>query len=290
MITLTHADWSVSVSPELGAAVSRLTWLDRDILRPAPEAAASPLETGSFSLVPYANRIARGRFSFAGRDIVLPATAGFEPHALHGMGWLRPWRVRRAGSDVLDMVLAAERSADWPWAWHATHGLRLGAGGLTMTLAITNADTEPMPAGLGLHPYFAIEPQTVVTAPAPKVWANRADAIPERLVEAKDIVDWSEGAAVASAPFVDNAYADWSGMACLAHAGHEVRVAASTNARWLQIYAPDDTGFVCIEPVTHRPDAHNAPAGEDAGLVVLETGQTLSLSMRIDAAPIGDRP
>lgn len=218
------------------------------------------METGSFPLVPYANRIDRGAFSFAGRDIALPPTPGFGAHALHGVGWLKAWSVVRTGTDVVDLALSVEPCPDWPWAWSAAHRLCLDDDGLEMTLSITNADREPMPAGLGLHPCFVIGPETVLTASAGRVWANGADEIPEQLIPAARIMDWSDGASVMAAPFVDNAYTDWSGSARLAHAEHEVRVTASANARWLQIYAPNDTGFVCVEPVTHRPNAHNAPA------------------------------
>jgi len=289
VITLERGDWALSVRPEIGAAITRLTRRGQDILRPAPEGAGGPLETGSFPLVPYANRIDRGAFAFAHRDVTLPPTPGFEPHALHGVGWLKPWSVLRRGTDFVDLALSAEASPDWPWVWTASHSFRLDADGLEMTLSITNADREPMPAGLGLHPYFVVGPGTVLTAPAPHVWANGADGIPEELIPAAGVMDWSDGATVTEAPFVDNAYADWSGQARLVHRDHEMRVTASVNARWLQIYAPHDAGFVCIEPVTHRPDAHNAPADEDTGLKVLTSGQTLSMSMRIDAASIGDR-
>lgn len=290
MIQLTHGDWALSVRPDIGAAITRLTWRGRDVLRPAPQGARGPLETGSFPLIPYANRIDRAAFAFEGRQIALPPTPGFEPHAIHGVGWRRPWKVLDGRTDAVDLALATEASSDWPWAWSASHSLRLNADGLEMTLGITNKDVAPMPAGLGFHPYFQTGPGTVLTVSAGRVWANGTDQIPERLVPATEVMDWSEGATVTSAPFVDNAYADWSGQASIVHSEHEVRMSASSNARWVQIYAPNDTGFVCIEPVTHRPNAHNAPAEEDAGLVVLTSGQTLSMSMRIDAVPIGDHP
>lgn len=284
MIELARDDWSLTLRPELGAAVTRLTWRGQDILRPTPDGAKHPLETASFPLVPYANRIDRGGFVFAGRDIVLPPTPGFEPHALHGTGWLQAWTVLRADAAAIDLVLAARATEDWPWAWTASHRLGLDADGVEMTLSITNEDEEPMPAGLGLHPYFAIGSGTGLTARAARVWLNDTNGIPEQLAPPSDLIDWSKGAAVASAPFVDNAYADWPGTAQLRHARHVVTMTASPNARWMQVYAPGAGDFVCLEPVTHRPNAHNAASDEDAGLVRLEPGRTLSMSMRITAS------
>ena len=283
MIELAHGDWSMTLRPELGASMTRLTWRDRDILRPAPADATHPLETGSFPLVPYANRIDRGAFRFAGREISLPATSGFEPHTLHGVGWLRPWSVLKTDRDFVDLALTAEASEDWPWAWTASHRLKLDDDGLEATLSITNNDQTPMPAGLGLHPYFAAENRTIVTLGAEEVWLTDPTDIPRERSTPSAVVDWAAGVSLANAPFVDNAYTGWSGRAGIEHRDHVVELTASTNASWLQVYAPGSGGFVCIEPVTHRPDAHNAPHGETSGLVTLKPGKTLSSWMRITA-------
>lgn len=283
MIELAHGDWSMALRPELGASVTRLTWRGRDILRRAPDGPNHPLETGSFPLVPYANRIDRGAFRFAEREISLPATPGFEPHALHGVGWLRPWSVLRKGPAFVDLALAAEAGADWPWAWTASHRLQLDDGGFETTLSITNEDETPMPAGLGLHPYFAADGRTIVTLLADEVWLTDPTGIPRERSTASAVVDWAAGIPLASAPFVDNAYGGWSGHARLEHRDHIVDLTASTNAPWVQVYAPGAGDFVCIEPVTHRPDAHNAPPEENSGLVSLKPGETLSISMRIAA-------
>lgn len=282
MIALANGDWSMALRPDLGAAVTRLTWRGRAILRPTPDDAKHPLVTASFPLVPYANRIAHAAFAFDGRSIAVRPTPGFEPHALHGVGWLRPWTVVQSGPDAVELTLAVPADADWPWAWSASHTLRLNADGLEMMLSVTNEDRTDMPAGLGLHPYFATGERTALTLPADRVWVTETD-IPRTLAPAQAVMDWRAGVAVADAPFVDNAYAGWSGAARLDHRDHRVTMTASSNARWVQVYAPGAGAFVCVEPATHRPDAHNAPEGEDAGLIVLAAGQTLSMSMRITA-------
>lgn len=279
-----RGDWALNLRPELGASITSLTWRGRDVLRPSPDGLDSPLAAASFPLAPYANRIDGGAFAFAGRAVCLPATPGFAPHALHGVGWRARWNVLRVHGGTVDLVLAAEAGAEWPWAWTASHRLSLSEDGLEMSLSLANEDAAPMPAGLGLHPYFAVEPATQLQLSAPKVWLTDAREIPERLAAAGELIDWSQAAAVADAPFVDHAYAEWDGRAALLHDGWRVDLTASPNARWAQVYAPRGENFVCVEPVTHRPDAHNAPAGEESGLTVLAPGGLLTLTARITAS------
>ncbi len=279
-----RGDWALGLKPDLGASLTSLTWRGRDVLRPAPDALDSPLAASSFPLAPYANRIDGGAFVFQGEAARLPATAGFEPHALHGVGWRSRWTVVSAGDGTIDLVLAVEAGPEWPWAWTASHRLTLSEAGLEMGLSLANEHGAPMPAGLGLHPYFAVEAATRLQLSAPRIWLTDAREIPSRLADAAGLIDWSDGAAVADAPFVDHAYADWDGRATLLHDGWRVDLTASPNARWAQVYAPRGEGFVCVEPVTHRPNAHNAPAGEDSGLTVLAPGGVLTLTARITAS------
>lgn len=279
-VRLTHGDWSLTLRPDLGASVMALTWRGRNVLRPAPDDAADPLATGSFPLAPYANRIDHGRFEFQERKVVLPPTPGFEPHVLHGLAWRRPWSVTRQDASSVELALDVAAQAEWPWAWTAAHRISLSDDGVMFDLSMTNADVAPMPAGLGLHPYFVAEADSILTLAADGVWLTEND-IPTRLAPSSAVVDWKTGQSLASAPFVDHAYSGWTSVARLDHGDSVVELTAGANAPWVQVYAPGEGGFVCIEPVTHRPDAHNAPAGEAAGVTVLDPGQTLSLSARI---------
>jgi aldose 1-epimerase len=283
-VRIERGDWSLSLRPDLGASITSLTWRGHDVLRPGSDDLDNPLAASSFPLAPYANRIDGGAFAFEGRAVRLPATPSFAPHALHGVGWRAPWNVLRVQDGTVDLVLADEASPEWPWAWRASHRLTLSEDGLEMSLSLTNGDRTPMPAGLGLHPYFAVEAATRLRLTAPKLWLTDVREIPERLADADELIDWSDGPVVAEAPFVDHAYADWDGRAALLHDGWRVDMTASPKARWAQVYAPRGEGFVCVEPVTHRPDAHNAPAGEDGGLTVLQPGGSLSMTARITAS------
>lgn len=287
MIRLEAGDWRAALAPEQGGAVLSLDWQGQPVFRPTPDGATDILETACFPLVPYANRIADGRFVFDGRTVRLTPLDRFAPHALHGDAWLLPWSVENQTANRVEMTLAwPGDEAGWPWPWRTHQVIELTDQGLTITLSMTNTGDAVMPAGLGLHPYFHRYSDSRLTLSAQGVWITDSREIPERLAPPAEIADWSNGLALTDAPFVDHAYAGWTGEAVLEGGGRRVTMTADAPARWTQVYAPAGADFFCVEPVTHRPDAHNAPAGEQSGLVRLKSGETLSLAMKIDVTSL----
>ncbi|OYX81830.1 MAG: aldose epimerase [Brevundimonas sp. 32-68-21] len=283
MIQLAAGDWRATLRPELGGAVTALSWRGRDVLRPTPDDADGPLQTACFPLVPYANRIDGGRFEFEGRQVHLNPTPGFEPHALHGDGWRRPWRLEARDDRSAILVLEHDRG-DWPWRWSARQEVGLDEAGLRISLSVTNMDDAPMPAGLGLHPCFVRPEDGRLMLEAEAVWRVDERLIPMALGSPDTVFDWTDGPRIEDAPFVDNAYAGWNGIARIADEARMVTLEASANVGWAHVYAPRGAGFVCVEPVTHRPDALNARTGEASGLIVLQPGETAAMSLMITAA------
>lgn len=156
-LRLAAGAWEATLLPSLGGAVATLRRSGIDILRPTPREPEGALDTACFPLVPYANRIAFGRFRFAERDIVLPRNFGDHPHTLHGVGWQRPWTVVDVRDDAATLRLTHAGDQDWPWPFEAEQRFQLEAGGMRTTLSLTAGDVA-MPAGLGLHPYFPRRP------------------------------------------------------------------------------------------------------------------------------------
>lgn len=273
MITLRHGDWSATVALQ-GGAVAVLTKAGEDVLRPTPKGASDILEFACFPLIPYANRIAQGRFVFDGRDIRLPVLPRFAPHALHGEGWLAVWTVSEQGSDRLVLSLG---DSGWPWRYEARQTFSLSADGLRIELTLINRDTTPMPAGIGLHPYFPRHAETRLDAPTTGVWTG-ADIVPDHIAPSGEVFDWTDRP-VADAPFVDHCFEGWTGEARLSDAAGTTTVRASVDR--LHVYVPTDETYVCIEPVTHRPDVFNQASPGEQGFAVLQPGETLSVWMSL---------
>ena len=80
-------------------------------------------------------------------------------------------RLERGGRVQRPAVLAIEHEADdWPWAWRAEQRFTLSDHGLRIDLELVNTDRRPMPAGLGLHPYFPGTAATRLRAGTKAVW------------------------------------------------------------------------------------------------------------------------
>ena len=281
MTALRAGEWEMILRPELGGAIGSLRRGGVDVLRPTPPGETSVLQTACFPLLPYANRIDRGRFVFQGRPVQIDPTPGFEPHALHGTGWRSPWTLRIDGDTaVMTYVHAA---GDWPWSFKAEQRLTLSAAGLTATLTMTNADSVPMPAGLGLHPYFVRRPDTRLRFASAGVWISDASEIPVVQKAPEALFDWRNGPMVRDAPFIDNAYSGWDGVAAIQDSRLHLRLEASSNGTALQVFAPHGETFVCVEPVTHRPNGLNAPPEEATGVEVLAPGETIALTLSVTA-------
>lgn len=273
MIALSHGDWSAVIALQGGAVVS-LTKAGEDVLRPTPAGATDPLDFACFPLVPYANRIADGRFVFEGREVRLPVAPRFTPHALHGEGWTTVWTVLEQTGRRVVLSLG---NLGWPWRYEARQTLTLSDEGLRIDLVLINRDDTPMPAGLGLHPYFPRRPDSRLDVPAAGVWTGE-DIVPDRLVSAGEVIDWTDRP-LADAPFIDHCFEGWSGEARLSDAGGTTVLRASEDR--LHVYVPTGERFLCIEPVTHRPDVFNQAQPGEQGFVVLAPGDTLSLWMTL---------
>lgn len=272
----------LELSPELGGAVRRLVVGGQDLLRPTPEDAVDPLQTACFPLVPFCNRIRDGAFAFEGRQVALLPTLAGHPHALHGHGWRGAWSVAAVSRDRA--VLALEHEAgDWPWSWRAEQRFTLDDSGLRIDLELVNTDRRPMPAGLGLHPYFPATAATRLEAETKAVWLTDDEPLPLRLYETPWPRDWSAGAPVAGLDLVDHCYTGWSGRAEIGEpGGASVRLTASPLCRWLHLYIPPRAGFLCAEPVTHMPDPF---AHADSGLQILQPGARMAMWMELAKRP-----
>lgn len=279
-ISLAAGDWQAAIAPNIGGSIAALTLRGIDVLRRFDSGAAQPLDASCFPLVPFCNRVAQARFAWDGRKVVMRPNHVPEPHRLHGIGWHRAWEVSVKDRSGAIMVHANDGRSEWPWAYRAEQGLALDHAGCTLSLRLTNLDEKPMPAGIGLHPYFRRRPETRARFMAGSIIAVGDDMIPTGVALAADaLAPFATGTELPDET-IDHCYTDWSGVVHIEDELGTITMTA-THAPHLHVFAPADGSALCFEPVNHLPDALNqAPQT----MPVLANGESLTLEMRIEAS------
>ena len=286
IIKLQSADSEVLLCPEIGGAVARFTWRGIDILRRAPDSAIAQRlvrQMGSYPLMPYSNRIGHGKLIVGDQTFPLRANFPPEPHAIHGFGWQREWRVAKRGSDAVELHLQHATDVDWPFACEATQLLRLAANALTMRLSVKNTDKRAMPVGLGFHPFFPLTLETHLQADWKGMWKMDADSLPTDLVTIAPEADYSQ-LRPASNWTVNNCFTGWNRRAVLDCPTHRMQIDASEACRQIVVFAPNDgRNFIALEPVTNINNAFALAAKgvADTGVRMLVTGESFEISMTI---------
>lgn len=278
-LILQSSAWHARVLPDAGGLIAALACGDVPVLRAMPPGSRSPLDAACFPLVPWCNRIAEGRFDWEGAEVALARNFLPERHAIHGHGWQSAWAVESHGPDHCTLVHRHDGTAPgWPWAYLARQQIVLSDAGCAITLSLTNLSERLMPAGLGLHPYLRRRPESRVRFAAAGVVAVGADLIPtgEALPPAH-FADFAAGAAL-PAGLIDHCFTGWDGTASVTDDCGTITLAAD-GAGLLHLYAPEDPAILCLEPVSHLPDAANAGA-----MPLCAPGETVSLSLRIGVA------
>ncbi|TCU61006.1 aldose 1-epimerase [Novosphingobium sp. PhB57] len=280
MIILEAQGYRLELAPERGGAVLRLDWHGEPLMRPA--CGSTIFDVGSFPLVPFSNRIAKGRFNTGARKgTIAPNFPGSDhPHPLHGFGWLTAWSVIEQ-DDNHALLEHTYPGGEWPWPYRARQTFELGAQGLTNRLSITNLGDAPMPAGLGFHPYFPRDAETVYRGLHRGEWYNTPDCLPSSLDEHEEAIDWWQGESVDTRA-VDTAYTGREGMLEIdwPARGLGLTIAPSEELTTTVVFTPQGQDYFCVEPVSHATDAINrAPET----LAWLEPGQTATVSMTLSA-------
>jgi aldose 1-epimerase len=276
----------LEVAPNVGGSIARFDFVEKgrriNILRGTKGAPATPLDAACFPLVPFSNRIRNGRFAFRGREVTLAPNMKGDPSPLHGQGWLAPWEMLRSNSRSMDLSFVHE-PGEWPWRYEALQHFALDPGGLVLRLSCRNLSDEPMPCGLGQHPYFPCTNETRLDTTVTRAWTIDDKVLPIEQVPAEGHYDLRDRLVCGQG--LDNGFGGWGGSARIDDPALPFAIGMSSpDARFFQLYSPAAGGLFVAEPVTHANAALNEAEAEwpELGLRVLEPGEEMALTMRLE--------
>jgi aldose 1-epimerase len=288
-LLLAFEDWRAEVAPHIGGSILSLKRAAQPILRPTSRealASGSVRRTACYPLVPYANRIAQGRFRWQGVEYTLPENFPGSAHPLHGVGWRRVWQVVRADAHSCRLKLeyrpSRDVASDWPFAFDMEQEISLRASGLTISLSVVNASDTSAPLGLGLHPWFVRRGAERIQFTAAGAWRNGPDMLrstPIRL----DAWNHGEGQPV-GAHELDNDFFGWNGTARIESGdAPPIRITASGIFSVLRVFTPPGQDSFALEPVSHLSNAINSPSEAGGDMFNAAAGARLEGCVRIGA-------
>lgn len=292
----------LEVWPALGFNAYRWAVQAHELLYADPDLFGNgkPTRSGVPVLFPFPNRIRAGSFAWEQKRYNLPLTGDAGKSAIHGFACRSPWRVIDEGANGNSAWVTGEFqiSRDAPSAvslWPADARLRLThrlmENRLRVEATVDGPGTDPLPFGLGYHPYFRLAPfggeQAVVLAPAQRFWElqeNLPTGVQQPVAGPRDL---RAGVPLAGLT-LDDVLTDLpappadavSGVGLLGvirnpAGGAALRLYGSPDFRELVAFTPPHRQAVCLEPYTCTTDAINLQqAGIDAGWKVLPPGQS----------------
>ncbi|MFI8716806.1 aldose epimerase [Stenotrophomonas sp. NPDC077464] len=223
----------VALAPEAGGRIAQIRYDGVDWLVGVDDGDSAAIAWGCYPMVPWAGRIRHGRFAFDGTPYALPTNFG--GHAIHGVGFTRPWEISSLDAASATLSLALPEDDHWPFGGSATQRIQLTPSGLQLHLAL-QTDKHAMPAVLGWHPWFHK---------------------PERLLFTPYALYPRDGEGIATLPMVHPTPGPWDdcflvgGDVALELAGQRLRMRAGT-AHWVVYDAAAHA--TCVEPQTGPPD------------------------------------
>jgi aldose 1-epimerase len=283
-LLLTAGAMRCEIVPELGACIAGLWLGDVPVLR-SPGAAhlASVRQAGSYPLVPFSNRISQATLIWNGTSHPLVKNFGNEPHAIHGVGWQRPWAVLDASDTFALLSYEHKPDASWPFAFDTSQAFRLTADALEVSLSITNQSSAATPVGLGWHPYFIKRGGSHIAFEAAGRWEMDALKLPTRRVASRGLD------ADCGTLDVDHCFDGWGGTVDLHDEELHTRIQSKLGN--LVVFTNENQDCIAIEPVSHVNNAVNLMArgvatAEALGVRVLQPGESMSCEMTIQVRAV----
>ena len=254
-------------------------------------------------LMPFANRVAHGRYSFQGTEQRLTADNSTPSHGFLIQG--RPMKVLSQSTSKTNATLVLGALFDgtdpgYPFKVHVAVSYVLSASGLSVHIKATNRmASSAAPFQAGCHPYFRLLNSNFSTARLTldrscTKWNRQlqtAIQVPNHVTETFDGLDSQTIAfphsgcpACGSPAHWDDGFTPLSSVqACpevavrLADGRDVLTLTLGEGFRYVQVYSGSPQTGVAIEPYTGETDCFN----NEEGLVVLESGQQWEGSFRI---------
>ena len=280
-----------SFVPERNAYVHQIALGGRELLWNYADGEALTINQGhrNLSLLPFANRLGTGRYTWNGQEHGFPINDPETGSALHGFNHNVPFSLATVelGSTSARAVLRFLQTpeldpAAYPFLvlFEVELSIDTASGQFGWRMTARNLDVRPVPVGFGWHPYFraesGIEGWSVAMPP------NRRVELVEGLPTGRLLEGLPPEPTAVDARW-DNCYRLQDGSqrgVTLQGPEYGIRLEQGGDTRYTQLFVPPSRDAVAIEPVTCGVDAFRQNQDE----VELAAGASTAAWMKLQMA------
>lgn len=273
-----------TVIPDFGAMLQGLTLRNNGDLYELIDAYADPVQVSeneafkSSHLIPFPNRVDRGLYQFNGQTYRLTPNHIAEDNAIHGLVLNRKFDAKFEQNEhaaTLTLQHDFEGTPGFPFPFLTTIIYTFQTGQLNCSVLVHNLGSQPMPMGVGWHPYFKLGDKKINDLSL-KLPEGRRIETGERMIPTGKLVDYNQfrtAAPIGQTPFDIGFYVNNNGEEAITTLFDEERkvtlLVSQKNCPYLQIFIPSSRNSIAIEPMTCAPDAFN----NGLGLETLKSGE-----------------
>ncbi len=215
-------------------------------------------------LFPFANRIKNGEYIFNETKYKLHCNEKSGKNAIHGLVYDKYFEVvsKEANQDFASVTLSYEERDGcdgFPFKYAIILKYTLNKDGLSLKLAAKNIDEKSFPYTMGWHPYFLSSDlsKSKLSFQSKKKFKIDSNGI------VIDKEDFSEDMAIdLKHKTFDDAFVLDSHIVNFITPSYQLQLKSSAINKFLQIYTPQDTEAIAIEPMTGVADSFNNQIGK----------------------------
>ncbi|WP_053990924.1 aldose 1-epimerase [Mangrovimonas sp. TPBH4] len=237
------------------------------------------LPFASSVLFPFANRIAKGQYTFEGETYQLKK-GGVDPNnAIHGLIYDKEFEVvnQEVTSEKATVKMRCEQAAPqegFPFLYAVELTYAVSNTELTLTIDVENIGTQAFPFTLGWHPYFESsnlgESQLLMDCQG----KLKVDAF--MIPVEKEALQFPSELQIGGQQF-DDCFLLGDTTVGFKTPDYHIAIATTSKENYLQVYTPPGRKAMAIEPQTGPADSFNS----GMGLQTLQPQERYNLSWNI---------
>ncbi len=214
-------------------------------------------------LFPFANRIKDGKYSFRGVDYILECNEIGKTNAIHGLVYNKTFEcIKKTGHpDYGAVTLRYKHNGElkgFPFKFHILLTYTLNENTINLEVKIINKDVKTFPFTLGWHPYFASKDldESVIGFESKQQFLYDEHYI----ISGSKRLD-SQSPRPLKGVKLDNGYKLETNSIEFTTPEYLLKMMMTAKENYLQLYTPNTSNSIAIEPMTGPTDSFNNKIG-----------------------------